>query len=205
MKRILLIGDSISLYYSPFLASYISDKAELHNKEGRREAFTDLDRPTGGNGGDSSMVLEYLKQRFEKEAPNYDIFAFNCGLHDVKRLNNAECVISTDDYRKNLLEIIEFMSQRNIKTVFITTTHVDDERHNARKQLGFTRYDTDVQKYNEIALCVMGGNKIPVIDLGGFTKNLSGDIFTDHVHFEEDVRKLQAAFLAGSLQDFLKQ
>lgn len=205
MKKILLIGDSISLYYSPFLAEYIRDFAELHNKEGRREAFTDLDRPTGGNGGNSSMVLEYLKQRFDTEAPDYDVFIFNCGLHDVKRLDNAECVISADNYRKNLSEIIEFMSQRNIKTVFITTTHVDDERHNARKQLGFTRYDSDVQKYNEIALCVMKENKIPVFDLGSFTKNLSGDIFIDHVHFKEDVRKLQAAFLAGLLQDFLKQ
>lgn len=203
MKKILLIGDSISLYYSPFLASYMSGSAELHNKEGRREAFTDLDKPIGGNGGDSSMVLDYLKKRDKEDSLSYDLFAFNCGLHDIKRLDDKDCVISEDEYRENLISILNITKKRNIKTVFILTTHVEDERHNARKQLGFTRYDKDALKYNEIALSVMKENGIDVIDLRSFTEKMDGEIFIDHVHFSEEVRKLQAAYLAGALLEKL--
>ena len=203
MKKILLIGDSISLYYSPFLASYFSGKAELHNKEGQREAFRDLDKPTGGNGGDSSMVLDYLRERFQGGRMEYDLFAFNCGLHDIKRLNDGDCVISEENYRKNLEEIVKMMKNAGIKTVFISTTHLEDERHNARKQLGFTRYNRDVEEYNRIAFSVMEKENIPVIELGGFTKKLMGEIFIDHVHFSEEVRKIQAGYLMGKLENYL--
>lgn len=203
MKKVLLIGDSISLYYSPFLASCILGKAELHNKEGRREAFTDLDKPIGGNGGDSSMVLDYLKKRSAENSLDYDLFIFNCGLHDIKRLDDGECVISEEDYKRNLSEILSLSAKHNIKTLFITTTHVEDERHNARKQLGFTRYNRDVKRYNQIALSVMNEKQIPVIDLFAFTNKLNGEIFIDHVHFSEEVRKKQAEFIADVISQYL--
>ena len=204
MKKILLIGDSISLYYSPYLSNYMMNTAEIHTKEGRREAFADLDRPVGGNGGDSSMVLSYLKERDTENNLSYDLFVFNCGLHDIKRINDGECVISPIEYRKNLLEILKITEKRGLKTAFITTTHLEDERHNANKRLGFTRYNKDVEILNEIALSVMTEEGIPVIDLGGFTKTLTGEIFVDHVHFGEEVRKLHAAFVAGRLEGLLK-
>ena len=203
MKKILLIGDSISLYYSPYLATYLDGKAELHNKEGRREAFADLDKPTGGNGGDSLRVLTYLKERFENGNMEYDLFAFNCGLHDIKRLDDGDCVISKEDYRKNLLEIVGMVKKAGIKTVFISTTHLEDERHNARKQLGFTRYNKDVEEYNTVAFEVMAENDIPVIELGDFTKKLMGEIFIDHVHFSDEVRKIQAGYLVGKLEQYI--
>ena len=152
MKKILLLGDSISLYYSPFLAAHLSGKAELHNKEGRREAFTDLDRPIGGNGGDSSMVLGYIEEREKQGTLGYDLFAFNCGLHDIKRPQDGDCVINEEDYRKNLQKVLDITKRNGLKTVFITTTSVPDEVHNARKQLGFTMgllllFDDFLNKY----------------------------------------------------------
>lgn len=38
---------------------------------------------------------------------------------------------------------------------------------------------------------------ISCIDIHNFTKKLGADIYSDHVHFKEEVRKLQAAFIAG--------
>lgn len=203
MKKILLIGDSISLYYSPYLATYLSGKDELHNKEGRREAFLDLDRPTGGNGGDSSMVLEYLRELEVNRNFHFNLFVFNCGLHDIKRLNDTNCVISEEDYKNNLQEIITLTKKNRIKTVFITTTPVEDERHNSRKQLGFTRYDHDVKKYNSVALSVMKEYDIPVIDLGAFSRNLTGELFIDHVHYCDEVRKIQAAYIFAKLEEYI--
>ena len=203
MKKVLLIGDSISLYYSPLLQEYMKDQIVLYRKEDPKDAFANLDHPTGPNGGDSSRVLNYLKDRFKAEAPDFDLFAFNCGLHDIKCINDGNCVISPEKYKENLENILAFMAKFNIKTVFITTTELDDERHNSRTAHEFTRHNADVLKYNEIALAVMEAHNIPVIDLRRFTNNLPGEVFIDHVHFVEEVRALQAAFLAGSLQQYL--
>ncbi|MBQ4518743.1 MAG: SGNH/GDSL hydrolase family protein [Clostridia bacterium] len=204
MKKVLLIGDSISLYYAPFLSSYLDGVAELHTKEGRRQAFTDLDRPTGGNGGDSSMVLAYLQERDAADNLDVDLFVFNCGLHDIKRdFATGSCQIDSGAYRENVENIVKLMKKRNIPTVFITSTPVEDARHNAVERLGFKRFDADMEQYNRLALSVMENHQIPVIDLGGFTAKLSGEIYIDHVHFSEEVRKLHAAFIAGRLAEWL--
>lgn len=203
MKKVLLIGDSISLYYSPYLQDYLKDQIVLYRKEDPKDAFANLDHPTGPNGGDSARVLNYLKDRFKAEAPDFDLFAFNCGLHDIKHIHGGDCVISPEQYKENLEGILAFMAKHQVKTVFITTTELDDERHNSRTAHEFTRHNADVLKYNEIALSVMKAHRIPVIDLRRFTNNLPGEVFIDHVHFVEEVRALQAAFLAGSLQEYL--
>ena len=207
MRRILLIGDSISLHYGPYLSNYLSNTAELHTKEGRQLAFSDLDHPVGGNGGDSSMVLEYLREREAREDLDFDLFVFNCGLHDIKRLGDGDCQISEEAYRNNLEQIVEIMKKRKLKTVFITSTPVEDARHNARKQLGFTRYNKDMCRYNQIAMDVMHANNIPVSDLGSFTVGLAKEFdnfYIDHVHFDKEVRKLQAAFIAGGVNTYMK-
>ena len=205
MKKILLVGDSISLYYNPFLARFLAEKAELHTKKGRQLAFSDLDRPTGGNGGDSSMVLTYLKERDAMDDLDFDLFVFNCGLHDIKRMEDDTCQISETEYEKNLTEIVMLMYKHQIKTVFITSTPVEDARHNAHSDLGFTRYHKDICHYNQLALKIMKTRDIPVIDLGSFTAGLGEELYMDHVHFVEPVRKLQAAFIAGALENILSR
>ena len=205
MKKIFLIGDSISLHYGPYLARALLGKAELHTKEGRLEALADLDHPVGGNGGDSSMVLQYLLGREEAEGFDADLFVFNCGLHDIKRdFSHDCCQISVEAYAENLKKIVALVKSHGIKTAFITSTPVEDDRHNARVLLGFRRYDADLREYNRVARAVMEAGRIPVIGLGEFTRTLEGEIFADHVHYIEEVRQLQAAFLAGRIEGLLE-
>ena len=192
MNKILLVGDSISLHYGPYLSNYLNEKAELHTKEGRQLAFSDLDHPVGGNGGDSHMVLSYLSERDVKDDLDFDLFIFNCGLHDIKRLGDGDW------------QIVQLMAKRQLKTVFITSTPIDDEKHNARKQLGFTRYNKDVCRYNQIAGEVMRAHEISLIDLGRFTAGLDDELFVDHAHFQEHVRKLQASYIAGALSAYME-
>jgi len=42
----------------------------------------------------------------------------------------------------------------------------------------------------------------PVIDLYTFTSNLGNDLYCDHVHFHDYIRRQQAAFIAGWLAGF---
>ena len=80
----------------------------------------------------------------------------------------------------------------------IGLTPIIDEIHNLRKE-GFLRYSKDVDNYDNAAKQIMKEYNIPCIDIYNFTKNLGTDIYSDHVHFKEEVKKLQAAFIAGYL------
>ena len=65
LPEVFLIGDSISMYYGPYLQKYLAGSYTLLRKEDNGHAADNLDIPTGANGGDSHMVLQYLqiKQR----------------------------------------------------------------------------------------------------------------------------------------------
>lgn len=82
------------------------------------------------------------------------------------------------------------------KIIWIGLTPVIDKIHNSR-EVGFLRFSEDVRNYDNHANQIMREHSIPCIDIHNFTKNLGADIYSDHVHFKEEVRKLQEAFIAG--------
>ena len=93
----------------------------------------------------------------------------------------------------------ELAKKYQIETVFITTTPVDDEKHNKVPPAGIKRYNEDVIIYNDIAVRLAKTYNALVIDLNTFTERLKGEKYIDHVHYIEDVRKQQASFVAGGL------
>lgn len=208
MKKLLLLGDSISLHYGPYLAAYLKDTFAYYTKDGREEALADINNPVQANCGDSGMLLQYLKEITDGKALDYDMVVLNCGLHDIKRtLPEKALQITPDAYEKNLREIFHIGKSRGIKMVFVTTTPVDDERHNSRSipNWGTMRCDEDVRSYNQIACRIAETEKVSVIDLYGFTKNIDSEKYIDHVHYCEDLRKLQAAYLAGNILSMVRE
>ena len=77
---------------------------------------------------------------------------------------------------------------------------LDEKLHNARCSK-FHRFEADLRSYNDAAEAVLKRRGIPVLDLAGFTQRLGpmGQLLKDHVHFTDEVAKLQAAFIAGYL------
>ena len=206
MKKMLLLGDSINLHYGPYLNEFIKDDFVILSKPGRHEALRRIDYPVGGNGGDSSMVLEYLLQKENENAVDFEILVFNCGLHDIKRaIPEENYQVDIETYEKNLNDIYEFANKHQVRVIFITTTPVDDERHNSEPPAGIKRYDADVEKYNSVAVGVAEKYGAEVIDLNTFTKRISGEKYIDHVHFVDDVRKQQASFIAGGLMTIFSE
>ena len=193
MKKIFVLGDSISIHYGPFLEEYLRGSFE-YDRKGKNQECKDLNIASQVNGGDSGNVLEYLQLLPDLE---YDILLLNCGLHDIKTCDGVRQV-SEEDYRKNLLRIIDLVMRRGKKIVWVTSTPVNDEQHN-RICNEFLRYNADLVRYNEIALKVIEEKQIPVIDLYEFTNRLNMPLHQDHVHFYEPIRKLQAAFIVGHL------
>lgn len=197
-RNVFVIGDSVSIHYGPFLKKMINDKFNYDRKRGTHEALIDLDNPVGANAGDSRMVLSYLQEEYKKNI-KYDVLLLNCGLHDIRvDRKTHEIQVKIEEYKKNLIEITKLSKIMSNKFIWVGLTPVVDKIHNSRKE-GFLRYSKDAKVYNNVALQVMKEYNVPCIDMYNFTKNLGEDIYFDHVHYKEEIRKLQAAFIAGHL------
>ena len=203
--KIFLIGDSISVQYWPYLQEYLSGIADIDRKQDDGQAEKNLDVPTGANGGDSRMVLEYLRAKYSDPEfrPNYMLL--NCGLHDVKHDPKTGLIqVPEEDYRKNLQEIVNLLEKNHTKLIWIRTTYVVDSIHNA-KSSSIRRYAGDVIHYNAIADDVMAKHQIKSIDLYSFSKQQGIEHIIDHVHYDLPVRALQAAYIAGFIENELKK
>ncbi|WP_240416334.1 SGNH/GDSL hydrolase family protein [Paenibacillus periandrae] len=198
MRDIFVIGDSISIQYGPYLSEQLAGDWGYDRKQGDAQALIDLDQPLGANGGDSSMVLAYLKS-VEALGTKYDILLLNCGLHDIKtNLVTGSKQISLEQYRHNISDIVDKACKMSNSFVWIRTTDVIDHIHNAKSR-NFHRFHADVLDYNAAADAIMQERGIPILDLYGFSRKLGEAAFCDHVHYTDEVRKLQAAFITGYL------
>lgn len=201
-RKIFVVGDSVSIHYGPYLKKMIKDKFEYDRKRGLEQALTDLDRPIGANAGDSRMVKEYIIDEYHKNT-KYDILLINCGLHDVRVERESNKIqVELEEYKVNLVKIIEVSNEMANKVIWVGLTPVKDEIHNSRKE-GFLRYDKDAYAYDFAAKTIMEQHKVPWMDMHNFTRNLGDDIYSDHIHFKQEVRELQAAFIAGYLNSIL--
>ncbi|MFP4441693.1 MAG: SGNH/GDSL hydrolase family protein [Spirochaetia bacterium] len=198
-NSIFVIGDSISIHYGPYLEIYLKNGFTYSRKTGE-DGLIDLDNPRGANGGDSSMVLEYLGGDLPFNRP--DFLLINCGLHDLKTdPDSGKKQIPINRYRENLEKIAVAAQTAAGQMVWIRSTPVHDETHQSKGK-PFNRYNQDVIRYNRTADEVMREHGIPAIDLYGFTINIEENLYCDHVHFTIPVRKLQAAYIAGWITGF---
>jgi len=200
MKRsIFVIGDSISIQYGPYLQEELSPDFAYDRKQGTEQALKDLNIPVGANGGDSGMVLAYLKEQQEQNV-RYDVLLVNCGLHDVKTdpIKGSK-QITLNQYEQNIEEICRLGLSMSNQMIWIRTTPMIDEIHNSRNQ-SFHRFHRDVTDYNAAADKIMDQHQIAAIDLHTFTLDLGTEVYCDHVHFTDEVRKQQAVFIAKQLR-----
>ena len=205
--HIFLLGDSISLHYRPYLSDILKDEVVFSGKPGAAEALADINNAVFGNGGDSGMVLAYLKERCAAEDFPYAYLLLNCGLHDIKYNPKTKTLqVPPEMYAENLEGIVSLMKTQGVQTIFITTTPVDDKVHHAYLSInGVERYNADVLSYNETAQKIMRAVGVPVIDLYTFTKALGGGTYADHVHYNDETRRRQAAYIADSLREILNK
>lgn len=191
-----IVGDSISIQYGPHLEKMLAGMLTYSRKTGNVE---NLDNPEGANGGDSAMVLDYLHTLQTDTRVPFDYLMVNCGLHDLRVLRaENRFQVPIEHYAKNLAAIVEIAKLLARNMIWVRTTPVVDEIHNC-EHMDFFRYARDVNRYNACADDMMHAHQIPMIDLFTFTRNLDNDIYFDHVHFKENIRELQAAFIAGNL------
>lgn len=199
VKKVYVIGDSISIHYGPYLERYLKGFMSYARKDGVEQSLQNLDIARGANGGDSSNVLAFLEHKLKSGGIDADVLLFNCGLHDIKTdpVTQAKQV-DIDRYEDNLGSILSAVRELKVQPVWVRTTPCDERIHN-RKSRSFHRFSADCKKYNDVADSVMRRSGVPVIDLYTFTLNLGDSLYCDHVHFHEHIREKQGAFVAGWL------
>ena len=175
--KILIIGDSISIGYTPFVKDYFKDKAVVaHNP---------------GNAGHSGMGLENIREWVGDE--DWDIIQFNFGLWDLcyrhqdselygnRDKVNGKITFSIDEYKANLDSIVTIMKEiSNAELIFVTTTYVPENEGG--------RFKKDVRKYNKVAKEVMKKHAVLINDI--YKESISihkeNGIGSDDVHYTEE-------------------
>lgn len=149
VKNMLVIGDSISIGYTPFLEKSLApDVVVAHNP---------------GNGGSTVRGVENIEKWLDNR--QWDIILFNFGLHDLVHKDqenkydvvNGKISVLLEEYRKNLETIVAKLRETTAELYFVTTTVVPENSPGRKVE--------DPAKYNAVALEVMKKSGIKVIDL----------------------------------------
>lgn len=188
--KVLIIGDSISQGYTPFVKEELDYKAIVtHNP---------------GNAQHSGYGLENIEKWIQQD--DYDVIQFNWGLWDLcyrhpdskiygnRDKINGKQTFTLDEYRENLEKIVKILKTKtNAKLIFITTSYVPPEDAG--------RIEKDAVKYNKVARQVMKRNSVQVNDIYKKSKAIheKHGIGKDDVHYQtkgyEELGKVIASFL----------
>jgi lysophospholipase L1-like esterase len=181
---VLVIGDSISIGYTPVVTTLLAGKADVKHHEGNA-AHT-------GNG--VAKLDEWLGTE------KWKVITFNFGLHDLKIMENGKHQIGVVDYEKNLDAIATRLEGTGARLLFVTTTPVPGGKLNPPRIPG------DDVLFNEAALRVMTKHKIPVVDLYAFAKPRLAEIQgTANVHFKKEGSAMLAELVAKAIEEQLKK
>jgi len=204
LKTFFVIGDSISLQYGPDLKKMVAGVFDSRPADQVSPANQDPESPVGVYAGDSNALVACIDAR-SQELASYDLLLLNSGLHDLRTNPETRArQVEIAAYRPNLEVALQHIHEIGVQPIWITTTPVDDARHNSMTQ-EFHRFNADVLEYNRVAADVMATRAVPVIDLYAFVRNLGNAVYyCDAVHFTDEVRALQAAVIAGWLCAFAR-
>eukprot|EP00051_Salpingoeca_urceolata_P023092 m.387898 g.387898 ORF g.387898 m.387898 type:complete len:336 (-) comp20066_c18_seq4:26-1033(-) len=148
--NILIVGDSVSIGYTPFVAEIMQSEAFVQHS------------PWGGDGGAEEAEYGYLCLEYLLRAPNGtallpDVIMFNWGLHNcLKPVIIPGQSGLPKDYAPYLAKIVAKLKTWGVKKLLfaITSPMLCDAHINA----------IDVQN-NEQAVAIMKANDIPTVDL----------------------------------------
>ncbi|MBI2686674.1 MAG: SGNH/GDSL hydrolase family protein [Acidobacteria bacterium] len=181
---VLVIGDSISIGYTPVVTTLLAGKAQVKHNE--------------GNAAHTNNGVEKLEEWLGTE--KWKVITFNFGLHDLKIMENGQHQVGIAQYEKNLEAIATRLQKTGAKLLFVSTTPVPDGTLSPPRKPG------DESLFNEAALRVMTKHKIRVVDLYAFAKPRLADIQGKaNVHFTKDGSALLAEFVAKAIEEQLQK
>jgi len=198
LPNVLIIGDSISIGYLPFVKELMKDKALVtrpYNEDGNPE---NCQGTTNGVKNIDRWIGD----------TKWDVIHFNFGLHDIKHVDPVTRENSKDpehphqaelkQYKKNLEVIVKKLQTTGAKLVFATTTPYPDAVGGPLRDPGMP------EKYNKAALKIMKKNGITVNDLFAFVLPRMEELQRPkNVHFTEAGSRALAKVVADSILNLI--
>ncbi len=189
VKNVLIIGDSISIGYTPFIQKALApDINVVHNP---------------GNGGSTVRGLDNVETWVGTR--EWNVILFNFGLHDLVRKDSlnkydvkGKISVPVEKYKENLNRIVSRLRQTTATLIFINTTMVPENSAGRKIE--------DPAIYNAAALEVMRKNGIEVIDL--YTASLTihpENSKPGNVHYTDKGYELLAAPIIKTITAILKK
>jgi hypothetical protein len=198
LPNVLIIGDSISIGYLPFVKELMKDKALVtrpYNEDGNPE---NCQGTTNGVKNIDKWIGD----------TKWDVIHFNFGLHDIKHVDPVTRENSKDpehphqadlkQYKKNLTVIVEKLKVSGAKLIFATTTPYPDDVGGPLRDPGMP------EKYNKAALKIMKKNGITVNDLFAFVLPRMEELQRPkNVHFTETGSRELAKVVTESILNLI--
>lgn len=149
--NVLLIGDSIRMFYENEVRARLGDKYNVYAPE--------------ENCRFSSYLLNSLRF-YLAEFPTPDIIHFNAGLWDAAILYPEDgCFIGVDAYAENMKKILRVLKNTGAKIIFATTTPVSDAKKNLVGPMPPAHRNEDIISRNKSVLETFKGEDIYINDL----------------------------------------
>jgi len=172
LPRVLIIGDSISMGYTPFVKKMMAEKAYVEHPKDNCAA----------------TVVGLAKLDMWLGDKKWDVIHFNWGLHDLKFVKDAKGTITdvkegkqwvpVEQYEKNLDELVTRLEKTGAKLVWASTTPVPE---------GTKGRDAGAEvSYNEAAARVMTAHHIPTDDLHSLAASNPTWQISKNVHFHAE-------------------
>ena len=197
LPTVLILGDSISIGYTPYVRELLKGKAEV-----KRPMQAD-GNPENCNGTTYGLTgIDRWLGSFK-----WDVIHFNFGLHDMKHVDPATgegsknpqhpLQADPDTYKMNLSLLTERLLKTGAKLIFATTTPYADVINPLRDNGMY-------EKYNILATGIMKENKIPVNDLCRFIRPRLVEFQQPrNVHFTEEGYRVLAGEVAKMIGMYL--
>jgi len=187
LPRVLIIGNSISIGYTPFVCQALEGEINVHRiPENGSHTFTGLEK-----------LEEWLGDK------PWDVIHFNWGLHDLKYLKNGKYditgtqVSTLEQYEENLTALVRHLKTTDAKLIWASTTPVPDSSKGRIK--GEEIY------YNKIAEKIMKQQGVTINDLHAWIKPRLVQYQQPHnVHFTPEGYQFLGNRVAEKIRNILK-
>jgi hypothetical protein len=188
-EKVLIIGDSISIGYTPHVQEALSGKYTVVHNE--------------GNAGNTGMGLENIHGWLGDE--KWDMILFNWGLWDLcyrhpaskvqgnRDKINGTLTFTPEEYGQNLDSLVRILKATDARLMFVTTTFVPDGESG--------RFQGDERIYNAVAVELMSRHDIQVVDLNQFSYDIHSKFGKreNDVHYTVEGYKELANVIVGAI------
>jgi len=194
LPKVLIIGDSISLGYTPILAKILEGKAVVTHCQGN----------AGPTIGGMRMIDKYIGDG------GWDVIQFNWGLWDMYGWRYHEQDISPEAYEKRLEALVSKLEKTGAKLIWATTTPPcpAPETTMLKKFKKKVVITPEVEKkYLDAAARVMKKHHVEVNDLRAaiLPKAREYSLGPDNVHYNGKGYELLAQKTAEAIEKAIKK